>query len=334
MRPSYDLARATDELNQLLDLYPHLTDAFRAIRQTRPARYFQIADQLVLAWANALCLKDRIELIAGTNLSGIDFLFEGVSAVDYIDRLYQDFAALGDYEKAADFLREIGAPTNLEDAVKIHVAFITAAGYHRLYLASGPKMAHTWCNAWRQKLCLHLSQEATACGISLQPNSYFPPSFATIGDAVRNYATDFAYTGALSMSIVSSLPFSYYYDQDLLDGVCQLTDCLEPLYRLIQDSYYDPKENLNLGLFITAGQHQLSVADAKVLLAAQRDLVADLEAKLRAEIQVYFASAKFIVAETLSAYRDAAAYDPLAALGKTLLDIAARLAVNIDTMHQ
>jgi hypothetical protein len=89
------------------------------------------------------------------------------------------------------------------------------------------------------------------------------------------------------MAIAAVLPFSEYASQQMFVAVIELSECFEPLFRLVQDVWFDPKDKLNLGIFAIASQNGISIAEASKLVASSQDAVTTVENQIEEEEKAY-----------------------------------------------
>ncbi len=317
MIPSY-----SDELCDLLPDSPLLREAFRTVRRSRSEKYFKAIDGLMPTWANALSILFGAEYFVAVNMAAMDTIFEEKATSQQLIALQNEVDALTLPDQASAFLDDSeAAHTDLLEAAKIHIAFITAIGYQRLQTSADPTLANIWLPLWRNRVSLHNIAQVEACQIAMQPTLYTPPSFSAFNDIIGYYLDHFAYSGAISIAVTGIVPFIQNVDHDLLVGVVSLGEQLEGLYRLVEDNFFDPSETMNLISYIFASEQHITIADAKNALLDDPDSAARISEQLKQAQAALIEYDQRATAEIVSAYYS----EPLAAFADVLLDTAIRL---------
>src|SRR5262245_34763747 len=255
------------ELDTLFQLFPPLRQADDIIRNSRSGVYFAASDTFNLAWTAVLSPACGVELLAASNMTAaIDALFEKATSIEDVETLRSNLKRLTTLANALNYLSVLPDESyamQLEEAANIHVAFITVSGFLRLYVYRGEALATDWLQIWRHHVALHVGQQAEQAAASLAPHEYRPNRVASFGLAVEAYLTRFASTAGLSLAVTAVLAFSEYASHELLAAIYELTDAFEPLIRLALDIWFDPTDELNLGIFVAASAQGHRIAAAR-----------------------------------------------------------------------
>ncbi len=148
------------------------------------------------------------------------------------------------------------------------------------------------------------------------------------------YITRFGSTAALSIAIAGVLPFSEYASQQMLVSVMEMSECFEPLFRLVQDVWFDPKDKLNLGIFAVASEKGISIAEASKLIASSQYAVASVESQLQEAEQAYLVRTRKAIDNLLARYANTDSHPLLITLSAALLSCANKLSAMCAAIHQ
>jgi hypothetical protein len=296
----------TRELDRLFQLYPLLHEAHSVIRSTNSQRYLEAADRFVTAWSQALVLMCGIELLCGTNLTiAIDAVFENTKSTDKLKKLVSDLKRLTAFDMALSYLSAQPVRRghlSLEEAAKIHLAFITVSGFRRLYLFRGKAVANSWIRMWQQQAGRYIMQQSEHSAASLAPEQYLPGRVPSASKAIETYVTRFGSTAGLSIAIAGVLPFSEYASQQMLVALMEMSECFDPLFRLVEDAWFDPKDKLNLGIFTVATENGISIAEASKLIASSQYVVTSVESQIQEQEKAYFVRTQKAIDNLLARY--------------------------------
>jgi hypothetical protein len=237
----------------------NLQQAHETIRASRSNEYFARADRFSTMLAEPLAIEQAVEYLTGTNMSALDRLFEDAPDVRSLNRIVNDMQALTDPAQAQAFSPAGGT---LDEAVKTHVAFLTARGYARL---KDKGWTDDWLRAWQHTMLSQNRQQFAYCSAVLDKN-YRPPRCSDFKQAVACYLDSFGETGALGVTVIGALPFSAHASLELLDSALAALKYLSPLLRMAQDAHVDTTEGLNVGIFATAATRGLSASEARSLI--------------------------------------------------------------------
>lgn len=303
-----------------------LRQAHLLIRASRNARYFEMADQFAASWADTLEIGGRVELLSGSNMAALDSLFEHVSSKADLQRLYGTFQRCTDRQRASVYAASFAhkQPASLEEAVALHVAFLTVRGSQRAASVS-QIAARDWLRLWQEAMEQQNKQQLRHSAICLTPEQLQPEPVRDFEEGIEKYLEQFSETGALSVAVVGALPFSAYFGADLLSAISVLLRRLAPLFRLAQDVRVDVTEALNAGIYATAAVHQLSFGAARQGLESGAIPVSEIEQRLRKLWECHFARAALECEKRLDPYRDSQIGIKLAQFCDALLDVAQML---------
>jgi hypothetical protein len=327
----------TRELDRLFQLYPLLHEAHNVIRSVNSQGYLQAADRFVTAWSQALVPMCGMELLCGTNLTiAIDAVFENTQSTDKLKKLVSDLKRLTAFDIALSYLSAqpvCRGHMSLEEATKIHLAFITVSGFRHLYLFRGKAVANSWIRTWQQQVGRYILQQSEHSTASLAPEQYLPGRVPSASKAIETYVTRFGSTAGLSIAIAGVLPFSEYASQQMLVAVIELAECFEPLFRLVQDVWVDPKDKLNLGIFTVASEKGTSIAEASKLIASSRYAATSVESQIGEEEKAYFVRTQKAIDNLLARYAGTDFGPLMVTFSSVLFACADDISANCEAMH-
>jgi hypothetical protein len=330
---------APTERDRLFQLFPLLHHAHDIIRASRSSVYLEASDKFVLAWAIVLSPTCGLELLAGSNMTtAIDALFEKAASADEVQTLRSDIKRLTTFGTALSYLGTLpeggtGDDMRLEEAAKVHIAFITVSGFRRLFVYGGKALANAWLTLWRHQVELHVAQQAEQAIVSLAPHEYRPSRVASLSGAVDAYLTRFAWTAGLSLAVAAVFPFSAYASHHLLTALTELLDLFEPLFRLALDMWFDPTDELNLGIFVAASAQGDSIRAARQRLTANPDSTAWLESQLGEAEKAYLVRTRYAVNHLLARYKNTEISSTLVNFCDVLFTTAHNVSVACEAMH-
>jgi hypothetical protein len=258
---------------------------------------------------------------------GIDPLFETCDSERELERIADELSAIGRFNNAMLYLLSLpeADEMSLEEAIKVHLAFTTAAGYRRLQVFWGRDLADRWFRVWQRLVSVHNQQQVEQCATALSPDRYRPALILDMGEAVQVYLDSFQHTGGLAIAVIGAFPFSNFASNDLLSGLLELAGELDTLFRVVQDVNIDTSEVLNLGTFTLAHERGITVGEAARILRREKNVLIELENRLKHEEASYFARADTTVSTIIDKYRDPRVSKILTDFSKVLLVIAHKL---------
>jgi hypothetical protein len=322
----------TAELNKLLQAYPLLCHAHDLIRSSRSPLYIEMVDKFVTSWSMALAITCDIGILAGNNMIvALDSLIESCSCQQELEMWYELVRDLATVDGAMFYLGEQNEPIikmSLEDAAKIHVAFITAAGYRRLQTHADPGLAQKWLKVWQQSLDRHMNQQCDHTFTTLARATYHPE--VTSG-AIEDYLNRFGGSTGLVLAVISVLPFSRIVSEELLHALNDLSLILESLFRLVQDTWYDPDEKLSLSVYIVAAEYGCSIEQAHKLI--RQGQCTSLETRLKDAETAFFAKTAQNVQQLLEQYEHSTIHGTLVQFSEILFKVAHKLSAVCQQMH-
>jgi hypothetical protein len=293
-----------------------LTEARRIIRsQTRTPGYWSAADRLTLMWIGTpLSASPEFTLAAGADLGGIvdciydEALESGEAGAELLVGLTRRFQQMASWETASREVRRLGEEglgtgTRVEDAACTTIALLTTEGVAALTRRGSAALASRWLQAWADFMWRQNLQQQHTCGIDLLPRltpdarrrcletlelrpEELVPRATSFSEGVEEFLHRYGETGAGSVALLGSLPFSALPLEEV-EGLLELftgpSGLLPPMARLLRlapDVSFDPTEPLNTGVFATAAEQRRSLLD--VLLEGGLSKPA-LDARLREE---------------------------------------------------
>jgi len=317
--------------------YPALAKAHQVARSSRSPQYFQMSNQLFERWVKPLGVDWIPETIILNNLMvSIDKLFEAYQASRELQIIADELSSITRLNTAMLYLLTL--PENnemtLEESVKTHLAFITAAGHKRLQLFFGDETADSWLEVWQHLVSSHNNQQRDFSIETLQPDTYKPGLSDDLNGIVQTYLSRYEKTGGLSMAIIGSSPFSRFASPDLFSALAELKHELEPFFRLVQDICLDTSEVLNLGIFVVAIEKNMTIAEARRYLQGDKVAIAEVEARLRVEEQHYLTSARNATSKILERYPDPIINRILTEISQVLMGIAKKLSDDCKSFRE
>lgn len=290
-----------------------LTEARRIIRsQTRTPGYWSGADRLTLLWIGTpLRASPELTLAAGSDLSAIDWLYDacGKAGASAAERLVGLTRRLNEQVNAETVPLEVrrleeqglGEAASLEDATCAILALLATEGTAALTRRGSADLASRWQRAWAGTARKHNLQQQHITGLGLLPQltpgtrrqcmeflelrpEALVPRATSFSEGVEEFLQGYGETGAGTMSLVGSLPFSTLPLEELegllelYTGPSSLLPLMDRLLRLAQDVSFDPDEPLNTGVFAAAAEQRRDLLD---VMAEGRLSKPELDARLR-----------------------------------------------------
>jgi hypothetical protein len=327
-RTTDPMAAARKQLENVFHDYAVLQRAHEVLQKCRPEEYLARTEQLFAAWSQPLAIMWNAELlILHLLMVGIDPLFETCTTEHELQRIADELTTVGRFNNAMLYLLSLPETEKmtLEDAVKVHLAFITAAGYRRLQVYFGRDLADKWFRTWQRLLSLHNHQQVEQCAAALSPDRYRPALILDLGEAVEVYLDSFQHTGGLAVAVIGAFPFSQYASNDLLSGLLELAGELQALFRVVQDMNIDTSEVLNVATFVLGHERAITIAEAGQLLRGDSNTRRGLESRLKDEQVSYFVKAEYTISAIIDRYQIDKVRKILTEFSKVLLAIAHKL---------
>lgn len=239
------------------------------IRATRSEAYFDTWDRLTSQWCKSFGIEPPMPRLLGANLGvGNDFLFEQTPS-DQADQVFEAIQEMTGVEHAEQFLEN--EPSDLLDAVKNHVALITARGFS-LLVDSDNGLAQHWLASWQDTLRNQNQAQVDYVKTTSQPDQQVG-IVLDIEEAFESYLARFALTDAITASVIAAFPFSRLSSEsDFLDALLALVEKYARYVRLVADYPFDETEPLNLPVFAIAASRAISSREARHLLRKDPDL--------------------------------------------------------------
>ena len=313
-------------LSDIFQKYPAMKNAHECIRESRPFEYFYQGDKFAQSWAQTLLIKSNMEILAGTNLAALDQLFEEAATIQAAYQLKNELQRLTEPVYARLFLdRQYDKQyiLSLQDAVSTHVAFLTLEGCWQLNPATlKDPLVNAWLKLWQTKMEEQNSQQAEHRRAILV--DYHPFHVRSFEQAAEDYLFRFGETSALSIAVLGVLPFSPLITLKELLAISKMLVLLSPLFRLVQDTRFDPNEHLNLGIFAVAAETGVSIQIARKQLLDGAYPLEKLTDNICQLGEYYFAQ----TANKLDLLVNSHQCSALEQLGQALLNIAEALTYN------
>lgn len=328
---------ADNEFERLLGQYPALAKAHEVARSCRSAQYFQMTTHLFDRWVQPLAVEWMPEAIFLNNLMvSIDKLFEACQTQDEVQLVADELSRMTRLNSAMLYLLTLpeDSEMTLEEAVKIHLAFVTAAGHKHLQIFHNDETANSWLKVWQRLVSSHNNQQREFSIETLEPDDYKPGSDESFSRTVQSYLSRYEKTGGLAMAIIGTAPFSHFASPNLFAALAELSEQLEPLFRLVQDICLDTSEVLNLGIFVVAAERKISIIEARTYLQENRTRVAVLEDRLREEEQAYVTKARETVSTIIAKFPDASINKALTDFSQVLMGVAKKLSDDCKSFRQ
>ena len=264
--------------------YPTLIQqASSIICNSRPASYFKEWKDFTDSWSPILGIPEEIIQISGANLAGAtDDLFDETLSEQALSQLYEEMNALTYLQPAQDYLNSLVTDDalSLEEAIKVHIAFLTTEGYRLQVQAGKDILAKQWLTGWQTVMDAYNTQQVDTVRTLLRAKEP-PKTSASFAEGVALYLNRFSKTDAVSLSIIGGFPFSPLASTELLEELLELAPSISYLYRLVEDIEYDSTERINAGVFATLIEAGISMDEAYRNILSGNPLSSDVQQRLQ-----------------------------------------------------